>query len=191
MAKATRSTYRVSFRRRREGRTTYSKRIAMLKSGEARLVARKTSSGIIAQVVLYSPQGDRVVASARSAELEKHGLPRLKSLPAAYLVGYALAKRALPKGVKRAILDMGRRTPVASSFAFAVVKGAVDGGLEIPHNPAVFNDDRFSGKHIADYAKLLKESDEAAYRKKFSAYLAKGVSPESLPQLIQSIKGKL
>ncbi|MEM0437814.1 MAG: 50S ribosomal protein L18 [Candidatus Micrarchaeia archaeon] len=191
MAKATRSTYRVSFRRRREGRTTYSKRLAMIKSGEARLVARKTSSSIIAQVVSYSPKGDNVVASARSAELEKYGLPPIKSLPAAYLVGYALAKRALSKGVKRAILDMGRRTPVASSFAFAVLKGALDAGLDVPHNPSVFNEDRFSGKHIADYAKSLKESDEAAYKKRFSAYLAKGVSPESLPQLVQSIKSKL
>jgi len=190
MARATRSTYNVSFRRRREGRTDYKKRLALLKFGD-RLVARKTSSRIIAQVVSFDAKGDRIISMATSKDIEKAGLPFMKSLPAAYLTGYKAAKEAVKKGVKKAVLDIGRRTPVKASFAFAVLKGAIDGGLDIPHDEVVFDNDRFMGKHIAEYAKSLKESSPEEYKRRFSRYLKKGVAPEELPALVESLKGKL
>ncbi len=183
-------TYDVLFRRRREGRTNYRKRLSLLKSGD-RVVARKTSHGVIAQLVSYAPEGDRVVACATSKDIEKYGLPPSKNVACAYLVGYALAKRALAKGVKKAVLDIGRRTPVKSSFAFAVLKGVIDGGLEMPYDEKVFNTDRFAGKHISEHAKSLKGSNPEAYKKMFSQYLKMGIDPEALPQLIEKIKAKI
>jgi large subunit ribosomal protein L18 len=50
--------------------------------------------------------------------------------------------------------------------------------------------DRLNGKHIADYAKLLKK-DETRYKRAFAAYLKKGLAPEDLPAHIEDIKKKL
>lgn len=190
MAKATRSTYKVSFRRRREGKTDYKKRLALLKSGD-RLVARKTSSRVIVQVVSFDAKGDRIISMATSSDFEKAGFPPTNNLPAAYLAGYKAAKGALKKGVKAVVLDMGRRTPVKASFAFAALKGAIDAGLSAPHDKSIFDDDRFTGKHIAEYAKSLKESSPDEYKKRFSQYLKKGIAPEELPNLVESLKSKI
>lgn len=191
MARATRSTYNVSFRRRREGKTNYTKRNAMLSSGACRLVVRKTSRYVTAQVVSYSDEGDRIISSASSKDLASFGLPPLKNVVSAYLVGYWAAKKAAAKGTKKSILDIGRRTPTKSMFAFAALKGALDAGMEIPHSKDVFDDERFSGKHIAEYAKSLKDSNPELYSKVFSAYVGKGIFPESLPGLVDDIKSKM
>ena len=61
--------YRVPFRRRREGKTNYHKRLALLKSGKPRLVVRKTLNHHVAQIVLYDPKGDRTIVSAHTREL--------------------------------------------------------------------------------------------------------------------------
>ena len=43
--------YKVSFRRRREKKTDYAKRLALVKSGKFRLVVRKSNSDTYAQIV--------------------------------------------------------------------------------------------------------------------------------------------
>ena len=55
--------YRVPFRRRREGKTDYRKRLKLLLSRKPRLVVRKSLNNIIAQIVEYDEKGDRVVVS--------------------------------------------------------------------------------------------------------------------------------
>ncbi len=190
MGRATRCTYKVAFRRRREGKTNYSKRIALLKFGD-RLVVRKTCRNIIAQIVAYSPEGDKVAVSASSKDLSKYGLPNMKSAPFAYLIGYLLGKRAIAKNIKKAVLDLGRRTPTKSFFAYAVLKGAIDAGMDIPHSESVFDMDRFSGKHIAEYANQVKKSDEAMYKRLFSKYLSSKIDPGNLPALVEDVKSKM
>lgn len=190
MGKATRCTYKVAFRRRREGRTNYSKRIALLKYGN-RLVVRKTCRSIIIQLMSYSPKGDKVIIGVSSKDLAEYGFPKLKSVPFAYLLGYLAGKRALAKNVRKAVLDLGRRTPTKSFFAYAALKGAIDAGMEIPHNENVFDDDRFVGKHISDYASKLKASDEAKYRQRFSRYISSKIDPADLVSLIEKAKSKM
>ena len=63
----------IPFRRKREGKTNYKKRIAFLTSEKPRLVIRKSLKNITAQIVIYEPKGDKVIASACSAELTKLG----------------------------------------------------------------------------------------------------------------------
>jgi large subunit ribosomal protein L18 len=63
----------VPFRRRREQKTNYKKRLALLKSRKNRLVVRIFNKNIIAQLIEYSPDGDKVLASAYSQDLEKQG----------------------------------------------------------------------------------------------------------------------
>jgi large subunit ribosomal protein L18 len=126
-------------RRRRESKTDYGARLMLLKSQKPRLVIRKTNRYIIAQIVVSSLAQDKVMFNATSKELIAKGWPQeksgsLKSLPAAYLTGYLIGKIAKTK-VKEVIADLGINRNIKKSRIYAVVKGAVDAGLIIPHDP--------------------------------------------------------
>ncbi len=132
---AHKSSYRVKERRRREGRTDKAKRLALLKSGKPRLVARALSKTIIAQIIKYNPKGDETLVNTTSLELKKIGYNESTgNSKAAYLTGYLCGKKAISKGIKEAVLDIGLRTPVHGSNIFAVLKGAIDAGMLIPHS---------------------------------------------------------
>ena len=128
-------------RRRQEAKTDYKARLALLASGKPRLVVRKTNRYIIAQIVTSDIAQDKVLAGVTSKVLLSKGWPKensgsLKSLPAAYLTGMVLAKTAKGK-VKEAILDMGMNRNIKGSRIYALVSGAVDAGLSIPHSKEV------------------------------------------------------
>jgi large subunit ribosomal protein L18 len=111
---------------------------------------RKSLKFITVQIAEYDPTGDRMIASALSKELKEYGWDKSASTtPAAYLVGYLAAKKALASGVEKAVLDIGLNTPSKGAKVFAALKGMVDAGLEIPHNPEVMpKDDRVKGTHL-------------------------------------------
>src|SRR3989338_3829582 len=142
------SMFEIKFKRRRECKTDYRKRLAAIKSGKPRLIARKTDRYMIAQVVNYSPTGDVVAASANSRELENFGWPfGKKNLSAAYLTGMLVAQRAKKKGISEAIFDLGLQSNVHGCRIFAVLKGAIDAGMKIPHDAGVIpKAERISGK---------------------------------------------
>ncbi len=193
MALNKRST--MPFRRKRQDRTDYRRRLKLLSSKEIRLVVRLSERNALAQLVQYIPEGDKVLVSASTKELEKLGWKASKSsIPAAYLAGMLLAKKAakLKQPVKRAILDIGHKTPLAGSRVFAVLRGAVDGGLELPHADKVLpSDERISGKHIEDYAKALKEGDADRYKRQFAAYIKEKVDPTTFTAYFNQFKGKI
>ncbi|MEM3030715.1 MAG: 50S ribosomal protein L18 [Candidatus Micrarchaeia archaeon] len=188
MPKATGPTYDVPFRRRRRNLTNYARRLALLKAG-VRLVFRKSLSHALVQLVEFSEKGDAVLAAAHSAELKPFGWPVRANAPTAYLTGFLAAKRALAKGVKRAVLDAGLATPGRGSVAYAALKGALDAGLAVPAGEGIFDEARLKGQHIADYARKLKGTPQ--YAKQFSAYIKEGVEPERLPELFDQVKSKL
>ncbi len=149
MTKATGPLFRVHFRRRREGRTDYQKRLALLKSGRNRLVVRKTNRFLIAQVVRFGEKGDVVLASANSKDLTAIGFAGNANTPSAYLTGVLLGKSALQKGVKDVVLDIGLHAPTHGSVVFACLKGALDAGLSAPHSDDAFpNEERLLGGHV-------------------------------------------
>ena len=109
--------YTVKYRRKREGKTHYKKRLEYLKSGKERLVIRRSNTQITLQIIKYQEDGDKVIATFPSKNLEKLGWKfSKKSLPAAYLAGLQLGKLAGAKGVKSAILDLGLQTPMSGLF---------------------------------------------------------------------------
>ena len=125
---------RVPFRRRREGKTDYRRRLALLKSGETRLVVRRTNTNVIVQFVDWAPDHDEVKATAVAMELKKMGWNgSAKNTPAAYLTGLLAGKRAVAAGVATAVLDIGRQVPSTGSRVFAVLKGVLDAGIEVAH----------------------------------------------------------
>ncbi len=157
------AVYRVKMRRRREGKTDYRKRLALLKSGKPRAVVRKTLKYIIVQIVDYHEDGDRVLMGVTSKKLKKYGWEgSFKNTPAAYLTGYLAGKMALKKGIKEAVLDIGLQRPVKGSKVFAVLKGMLDAGIEIPHSDNIFpSEERIRGSHISEDLIKMFESTKA------------------------------
>ena len=91
--------------------------------------------------------------------------------------------------MKECTLDLGKYNPIYQAKVFAVLKGALDAGLQIPHGEGVLpSDERIRGEHIAQYAAKLKDENEKAYRARFSAYLRRGLMPEQLPQHFNEIR---
>ena len=143
---------RVPFRRRREGRTDYRHRAALIRGGTVRAVVRKSNRNVRIQFVEYKADGDVILASAVSTELEKLGWTGSgKSTPGAYLTGLLAGKRAKEKGLEKAVLDIGLREPTKGAVVFAALKGIVDAGIEVPHSGEMLpKDDRITGKHMRE-----------------------------------------
>lgn len=144
--------YRVQFRRRREGRTDYRRRLALLKSEEARVVVRTSLRNVRVQIIAFDAAGDRVVAQAEARELSKLGWNGYtRNVPSAYLTGLLAGKRARATGVAQAVLDLGRQLPQKGGRLFAALQGVVDAGVEVPHGDEVAPaEDRLRGAHISD-----------------------------------------
>lgn len=157
--------YKVDYRRKREGKTNYKRRLGLLKSGKSRLVVRKSNRYITAQIVNYNAEGDKVILTIRSNELKKFNWKfSMKNTPAAYLTGLIVGYKAKLKNINSAILDIGLQRSTKGSCIYALVKGAIDAGLEVPADEEIFPDeDRIKGKVISDYRKsdeIMKNFEE-------------------------------
>jgi large subunit ribosomal protein L5e len=191
-------------------------------SPKYRLVARFTNKDIIAQIVYSKINGDYVLAAAYAHELPKFGMPvGLTNYAAAYAVGLLLARRTLSKlnladkyqgnstingedynvepladGPRPffALLDVGLARTTTGSKIFAVLKGATDGGIEVPHsesrfvgydkegnklNAEVLRKYIFGG-HVKDYMTAVKAEDPAKYDQLFSQYTKNKLDANSL-----------
>ncbi|KAG0435210.1 60S ribosomal protein L5 [Dictyocoela muelleri] len=226
------SRFQTKRRRRREAKTDYTHRRNMLRpclknyAVKSRLVVRRTNSEWIAQIVKSYMDGDRVIASAYSSELADYGIKvGFTNYSAAYATGLLLARRALKvmdldkvysaedrleetediEGERRAYrvyLDIGLARATKGGRVFAVMKGANDGGLCVPHSPKIFpgyEEDNFDsemlrnriyGKTVADYMTLLKDDPEK-YDKQFSQYKRLGIEPEDLVKMYEQAFEKI
>ena len=190
---ATGPSYRVAFRRRREGKTDYQLRRGLVRSGLPRFVVRGSLRNVTIQMVKAELNGDKVLVSAHSDELaRKYGwLGDTGNISAAYLTGLLCGFKTVGLGVKEAILDIGLHYPSKSSRVFAALKGALDAGLTIPFDKEKLPDEkRIMGQHIVEYAKLLSSNPEA-YQKQFSAELARGLKLEELNSHFAQVKEKI
>lgn len=156
------TTFTVKYRRRREGKTNYKKRLELLKGRKDRLVIRKTNTQVILQIVRYSPDGDKVLVTVNSKELAGKGWKHsFKNTPAVYLAGMLVARKAKEKKIGSAIVDLGLHTPLKGSRLYAAVKGAVDAGLKIPVSEEVYpSEERIKGSHISGYLEKHKSISE-------------------------------
>ena len=190
---ATGPTYRVMFRRRREGRTNFHRRRKLILSRVPRFVPRGSLRNMSVQIVESKPIGDYVLASANSKELRKFGwLGSCGNTPSAYLVGFLAGSRAKSSGLKQAILDVGLLTPSKGTRILASLKGALDAGLEIAHDEKVLPDaDRISGKHIANYGASLGQNTPDLYSRFFSRDLANRWPPEQIPNGFEKVKKEI
>jgi len=130
----------------------------LLTSGLPRIVARRTNKYFILQAVESHEAQDKVLATITSKELLKNGWDSkmggsLKSIPSGYLTGLLMAKK-LGKG--KYIMDLGMARTLKGSRIFSVIKGLIDGGLDIPANETVFpSEERLNGEHLKDEVKNM------------------------------------
>jgi large subunit ribosomal protein L18 len=183
------SRYRVPLRRRREGKTDYQARKALVLSGKPRLVTRNSLKNFTAQIVVAKPYGDEVLAAAHSRELKKkYGWKApTGNVPAAYLTGLLCGLKAKSKGVREAVLDVGLISPTKGSKVFAALSGVLDAGVNVPHDEEKIVKERAKGEHIAKYGKSLGAGSEI-YSARFSKYLGQKLSPEKLPAHFAKVK---
>lgn len=183
-------TYVRTLKRIRDNKTNYRKRAAILIGRHSFVTVKVSDQNVAAQVLKPTPTGDVVVASAHSRELEKQGWKgALNNLPACYLTGMLVAKKALERGVKNAVLYIGKDH--FTSRVAACMKGIVDGGVSMPvSEESLPEEERIRGEHIAEYAETLKENQEE-YNSRFSAILKKGLNPEDYPSHFDEIKSKI
>lgn len=151
-------------RRRREAKTDYKSRLALLKSGKARLVIRKSNKYITAQIVETDIAQDKTIAKASSKDLLEKGWPSeklgsLKSLQAAYLTGFLLGKKLKGK-MENVILDIGLNRNVSGSRIFSLVKGAADAGIDVTFNKKIApSDERLkSNENTSTLIEKIKEN---------------------------------
>jgi len=187
-----------------------------------RMIVRFTNKDIICQIAYARIQGDIIMCAAYAHELPRYGVKvGLTNYAAAYCTGLLLARRLLQKlkldtiyqgndnidgeayfvdslddqpGAFRCYLDVGLARTTTGARVFGALKGAADGGLDIPHTIKRFpgydsesNDfsaevhrNHIFGKHVADYMTMLKDDDEDLYKRQFSQYIKNGISAEGV-----------
>jgi len=194
-----------------------------------RLVVRASNTKIVCQIVYATIEGDRVLCAAESTELKRYGVAvGLKNYAAAYCTGLLVARRLLKKiGLDKAfvgdekatgaeyhvadgeherrpfkcVLDIGLVRTTIGNRVFGALKGAVDGGLDIPHNTKRFpgysppddrrgkqegkyspevHRDRIFGKHVGEYMESMKDDEPEEYQRHFSAFIKAGVTPDNI-----------
>ncbi|XP_009332150.1 PREDICTED: 60S ribosomal protein L5 [Pygoscelis adeliae] len=190
-----------------------------------RMIVRVTNRDIICQIAYARIEGDMIVCAAYAHELPKYGVKvGLTNYAAAYCTGLLLARRLLNKfgldkiyegqvevtgdeynvesvdgkpGAFTCYLDAGLARTTTGNKVFGALKGAVDGGLSIPHSTKRFpgydseskefnaevHRKHIMGQNVADYMRYLMEEDEDAYKKQFSQYIKNNVTPDGMEEM--------
>jgi large subunit ribosomal protein L18 len=182
--------YKLTLKRNRQRKTNYRKRTALLLSRRNFIVAKISDQNISGQILKPTIKGDITICSAHSKELRKYGWKgSMNSLPACYLTGFLLGKKSIANSTDNAILYTG--VDSFTSRIAACLKGVIAAGVSVPVSEDILPaDDRISGKHIAEYAKILK-ADDAKYRSRFSTIIKDGLNPEEYPSHADATKAKI
>lgn len=194
-----------------------------------RMIVRVSNRYVTCQIAHSTIAGDMILSQAHSKELLKYGLPGkfgLKNWTACYATGLLLARRTLKKLGLDAIyegqveadgedyevedvddkprpfsvcLDVGLATTSTGARVFGALKGALDGGLRIPHSvrrwPASEKDQLdsellrkyiFAG-HVGEYMEVMEEDDEEGYKEMFAKYLEQDVTADNMEETWQAV----
>lgn len=197
-----------------------------------RLVVRLSNRQVTCQIISAKLEGDFVIAAAYSSELPSYGLPAaigLTNWSACYATGLLVARRVLTslnladtyKGVEevdgedyfvepvdeqprpfRVVLDIGLHRTTTGARIFGALKGAIDGGLDIPYSSNRFpgssgnkkedgDPERVRkyifGGHVADYMRQLQEENPEKYDSHFSRFKKAGVDADSLEGVYEKV----
>lgn len=183
-------TYVHTLKRIREKKTNYHKRSSLLQSKQQFITVKLSNQNVLTQLLEPNIAGDKVIAFAHSTNLEGFGWKGSNnSLPACYLTGLLLGKKASFKGIENAVLYTGRDTFTPRTAA--CLKGIIDGGINVPSSERSFPGEyRLRGEHISSYAFSLKGNKDQ-YMMRFSNIIKKGLEPENYKTHFEEIKNKI
>lgn len=105
----------------------------------------------------------------------------------------------------RCLLDVGCKPTTTGHRVFGALKGAADGGLDIPHSEKRFpgydrdakeydadmHRERIFGGHVGEYMEYLEEEDNQKYQEHFKAYIDAEVEADGLEELYESVHEKI
>lgn len=105
----------------------------------------------------------------------------------------------------RCFFDVGIRNTAVGARIFGALKGASDGGLDIPHNNKRFpgytrdtkqydadtHKGRIFGEHVAEYMREMEEDDEENYKKHFAAYIEEDITADDLEELYEKVHSSI
>lgn len=105
----------------------------------------------------------------------------------------------------RALLDVGCRATTTGCRIFGALKGAADGGLDIPHSEKRFpgydrdakeydadmHRERIFGGHVGEYMEYLEDEDNTKYKSQFAKYIECGHEADGLEELYESVHEKI
>merc|ERR1712087_871985 len=105
----------------------------------------------------------------------------------------------------RALLDVGCKPTTTGHRLFGALKGAADGGLDIPHSEKRFpgydrdakeydadlHKERIFGGHVGEYMEYLEEEDNTKYQEHFKAYIEEGIEADGLEELYEGVHEKI
>lgn len=190
-----------------------------------RMIVRFTNKDIVCQIAYARIEGDVIVCAAYAHELPRYGIKvGLTNYASSYCTGLLLARRLLKKfkmdeiyegvveangedftvedvkgqpGAFRCYLDVGLARTTTGAKVFAAMKGAVDGGIDIPHSNKRFpgydaeskdfnaeiHRKHIYGLHVAEYMSMLKDEDEETYKRQFSQYIKLGITPDDMEEI--------
>lgn len=180
-------------RRKREGKTDFKLRLRLLKSRKPRLVVRKSLRNIICQIVKFDMKGDHTIVSADSKELKKFGWNlHGGNVSSAYLTGLLCAEKAKKHKINHAVFDIGLYDSTPGNRLYSALKGALDGGLDVPHSEGILpKNERISGQHVSRYAEHLKTDKLSHYKKVFSSYIKMKIDPKEIPKVFEETKKRI
>jgi len=105
----------------------------------------------------------------------------------------------------RCLLDVGTKATTTGARIFGALKGAADGGLDIPHSEKRFpgydrdtkkydaemHKERIFGGHVGEYMEYLEEEDNQKYQTQFAAYIKNDHAADGLEELYESVHEKI
>merc|ERR1712170_188578 len=100
-------------------------------------------------------------------------------------------------GAFRACLDVGLARTTTGAKVFGAMKGAADGGIDIPHSEKRFpgydkeageysaevHRNHIFGQHVAQYMRESLDKDEDAYKKQFPQSIKNGITADSVEDM--------
>ncbi len=173
----------IPFRRKKEGKTNYKKRIALIKSGKPKISVRITNNNVCVQLIDFNMDGDKVVIEANARELKKIGWDYgTSNMSSAYLTGILMAKKMKDIDRNEGVIEFGFKQSMKGNKLYAVVKGLVDGGINTHQSNDLLPDEsRIKGEHIINAFK----------NKKNDIQFCKTKNIEKMSEKVEEIKSNL
>merc|ERR1719499_1507220 len=174
-----------------------------------RLVVRFSNSRCFCQIFYATAYCTGLLVARRV--LKKFGLDeQFKGVEEADGEDFHIEEEESDRRPFKCILDVGRQTTCAGHRMWGALKGAVDGGLHVPHTNKRFpgfkaaeekgqedeydaeaHKEKIFGLHVKEYMEMMEEEDPTKYEAHFSKYIANDINGEKIEDMYTEAHEKI